>query len=162
MARHSSDPVKIESPEDRFQHDIERLEGGSGWKGIVRGLLIVVIAIGGVLAAYDSVGKKPPPPRLNAKGTMVIDTLEPATGKLDAAPTKFRWESVVGRGDYLFRVVEKGNPKPIVERPIRENMADLTTDELGRLVPGKSYIWQVEARAKDGKSIGSGRSYFDL
>jgi hypothetical protein len=38
----------------------------------------------------------------------------------------------------------------------------LFREELGLLAPGHSYVWQVEARAKDGKVLGAGRGFFDL
>jgi len=158
----AGNPPEKETHEERFQHDIEELEAGSGWKGILRGALIVGLALGAVLAVYFTVGKKPPPPRLTTKGTVFIEPLEPARGKLSSPPTTFRWETVSGRSDYVFRLLEKGNPVPLAERTVRESKVSLLPDEAGRLARGKSYIWSVDARGSDGKILGSGRGSFDL
>ena len=162
MEKRTSSPPKIETHEDRFQHDIEELEGGSGFKGFLRGLVIIVLAVGVVVVMYFSAGKKPPAPRMSAKGTVMIDILEPAKGRLSLPPTHFKWESIAGRNDYMFRLLQKGNPKPLVERSVRDNSTDLSADEASRLVQGSGYIWEVEARTKDGKTLGSGRGFFDL
>ncbi len=162
MDRRAANPRGKETHEERFQHDIEELEAGSGWKGILRGVVIVGLAVGAVVAIYLTVGKKPPAPRLSAKGSVIIEPFEPQNGKLSSVPLTFRWEAVSGRSDYVFRVLEKGNPTPLVERTVRENKVSLLPDEAGRLARGTSYLWSVEARGSDGKVLGSGRGFFDL
>jgi len=162
MVRRAENPPPNETHEDRFQHDIEELEKGSGWRAIVRGIVVVAVSLAAVIAVYYVVGKKPPPPRMTAKGALYIEPLEPAGGKLSAVPTTFRWESVAGRKDYRFQLLQKGNPIPLVERSVLEASATLTPDEASRLTRGASYIWVVEARGADGKVLGSGRGFFDL
>ena len=155
---------QLSTPEDRLQHDIEELESGSGWRGTLRWLVIFLlagVAVGAVY--YISSGKKEASaPRMTSSGAFIIDTQEPARGKLAAAPVKFKWESISGRSDYLFQILPKGVPQAVVERPVRENFAELTADEAARLQKGTTYIWVVDARGKDGKVMGSGRSWFEL
>jgi len=151
--------LESETHIERFQHDVERLEKRGGFKWVA----ILLLAGGAAVAAYYlSSSSKPLSPRVNAKGVMVVDVLEPAEGRLAAAPARFRWESVAGRNDYMFHLLERGNPTALVERSTRENTAQLTAEELAKMVAGKSYVWQVEARAQDGRVIGSARGYFDL
>jgi len=152
------------TPEERMQHEIEELEGGSGWKGVLRWVLIVVVAVGIVAGLYITGGKRPKstPTFSSRTPTVIIETEEPPRGKLASPPSRFRWESVSGRSDYLFRVMAKGVPQPLIERVVRENAAELTPDESARLVKGGSYIWEVEARSKNGKALAAGRSFFDI
>src|SRR5262245_16212990 len=162
MAGRGENPPPHETHEDRFQHDIEELEAGSGWKGILRGSLIVAVSLAAAAVVYYAVGRKPPAPRITSQGTVIIEPLEPTSGKLSAAPTTFRWEAVAGRRDYVFKVLQKGNPIPIVDRSVLESKTSLSPDEIGRLVRGTSYIWVVEARGSDGKVLGSGLGFFDF
>jgi hypothetical protein len=151
--------LESESHIERFQHDVERLEKRSGWKWVA----ILLLAGGAAVGAYHlSSSSKPVAPRVSAKGVLLIEVLEPAQGRLGAAPASFRWESVAGRNDYMFHLFEQGNPMALVERPTRENKTQLTVEEQSKLVAGKSYVWRVDARGQDGTVIGSGRGLFDL
>jgi len=166
MTKQTLNPTEnwLATPEDRLQHDIEELESGSGWRAVVRWLVVIVLALVVVGALYYTAsGRKPAPaPRMTSTGSFIIETQAPPRGKLDTPPTKFKWESISGRTDYMFQILEKGVPKSVVERSVRENSAELTADEASRLIKGTTYIWVVDARGTDGKVMGSGRSWFDL
>ncbi len=165
MAKHNQDPPEQQStaPEDRLMHDIEELEKGGGWKSALKWVVILVVSVGAVWAASTFLGKgEKRTPKLTKSGGVLIETYEPARGKLSAAPLKFRWESVQGRQSYVFRVIALGVPRPLVERTVPENQTTLMPDESSQLVPGGRYKWQVEARSKEGTTLGSGESFFDL
>jgi hypothetical protein len=164
MTKHQEPEPRNLTPEERLQHDIEELERGGGSKSVLRWAAIGVAALAIVLGLYYGSGaNEPKKPVVKMRdGGVRIETIEPSQGKLSAPPARFRWESVNGRSDYILRILAKGEPKPIVERVVLESTVQLGADEVARLTAGREYIWEVKARAKDGKSLGTGRSYFDL
>lgn len=160
----SEPPLQLTTPEERLQHDIEELEAGVGWKGVVRWIAILAVAVGAAALFYYNSPREDPKkaPRMTAKGGMMLEVVEPANGKLAAPPSRFRWESVAGRGDYTFKLMEKGVPIPLAERVVRENSAELLPHEASGLKAGGSYIWEAQARGKDGKILGTARGQFQL
>jgi hypothetical protein len=160
----STPPTQLTTPEERLQHDIEELEHGMGWKGVVKWVLIVGVAVAAVVAFYMNAPKQDAKktPKITAKGGMVLDTFEPQNGKLAAAPSRFRWEGVTNRSDYTFKLMAKGDPSPLADRVVRDANVELQPLEAARLRPGGSYIWEAQARGPDGKILGTARGYFDL
>jgi hypothetical protein len=160
----STPPTELSTPEDRLQHDIDELERGMGWKGVVKWILILGVAAAAVGAFYKYAPKPEAKktPKMTAKGGMVLDTLEPQNGKLSAAPSRFRWEGVTNRSDYTFKLMAKGDPIPLADRVVRDANVELQPLEASRLKAGGSYIWEAQARGPDGKILGTARGYFDL
>lgn len=164
MKNEKPGPPERETSEDRFLHEIEELEHPSGWGPKIRMLIVIVVVVAGVAAGvYVSSGKRQGRIATPTKGSGVtIETVAPLRGRLQAPPTRFQWESISGRDHYLFRVTARGEPKPLVERLVRDNKTELTAEEAASIVPGKSYAWEVVARTKEGATLGTGRSSFEL
>jgi hypothetical protein len=156
-------PGQDESPEDRFEHDIEELEAPS-WRHnptLVIAVLVVVVVVGlGITYLFMTEKKQVKP----TAGTVVmqIDALEPRPGKLGNTPTKFRWEGVSNTKYYAFALMGKGAPTPVIQRATNGPSITLTQEELGRMVKGGSYVWRVEAYSDIGKVLGRCESAFEL
>ena len=155
-------PPQEETSEDRFEHQIEELEGVGaprkwGW------WIVVGILLAGIAAVLIFVKPPPKTPAASAaKGVPQLDLTLPRPGTLASPPAQFRWESVSGRFNYSFRLNVLGSQTPLVDRTVRESTLDLTPEETARLTKGRSYVWEVAALTKQGTKLAAGQSYFDL
>ncbi len=155
-------PPAFESPEDRFEHDIEELEAPP-WhhnaRMIVIATIIFVAVAAGITYLFMTEKKvvKPVGPVV-----MQIDALEPRPGKLGNTPTKFRWEAVASTKYYSFVLTGKGSDSVLIQRASNAPSITLTPEELNRLAKGASYVWKVQAFSDIGKVLGRCESAFDL
>lgn len=151
---------------EHMEEEIRALEGETGrprWLVWILGILILAAIAAGVLYLGGSRPPERAPAQVAAAGGVPLEVREPRPGsRLSSAPTSFSWESVSGRYDYLFRIAPEGSAEPIIERSVRTPSVQLTPEETGRLVAGRSYVWSVAARKRDGTVIGSGQARFRL
>lgn len=74
------------------------------------------------------------------------------TGDLPQAPTGLSWMAVAGADQYDVAILE-------VDRTVlwrgstRDSRIDLAPNLIGRFVPGKTILWEVSARGRDGAVI---------
>ena len=155
-------PPHDETSVERFEHELEALEGvgvKKRWGRWIFGALILA----GVVAAFFIFGH--PQKRMGVTaigGAPVLELSEPRGGKLAAPPSRFRWESISGRSSYQFKLSLAGSPAPILDKTVKESTLDLTPEEKARMVAGSSYVWQVEAKDKTGRNLAAGKGFFDL
>ena len=154
----SSHPeAALEHMEQEF-HDLEGDTGTRKWLSWVIGVFALV-AVAATFWFFPSVGKEAPV----VSGGLVIQTFEPRQGKLAATPDGFRWQSIAGRHDYVFKLFVEGAPSPpLLERWVKEPMLRLTSEERAQVVRGKAYVWTVTARSRDGSAIGAGKAKFQI
>ena len=152
----------LEQSLDRFEHQIEELEGlKSRWRWLRWTAWILVIGgVGTALVLMEAPARSPVSTAV--KGVMSLELSQPKSGVLAKAPTEFRWESISGRSSYSFKLTPLGGQTPIIERSVKENSLNLTVEEAAGLTKGKSYVWQVEALSKQKEKLAAGQSYFDL
>jgi hypothetical protein len=153
-----------ETPEDRFEREIEELEAPS-WRRdktqiFVWILLVVIVAIG--VAWMVTRERQQLQAKASAPTTLRIEMLEPRPGRLTNTPTKFRWEVVSGTKYYAFRLTEQGRDAPVIERAATLNKVELTPEEAGRLLKGKTYLFEVLAYSDLGKIQGQAQGKYDL
>ncbi len=153
---------EYESPEDRFEHDIEELESPS-WhrnKTLIGLVLVIVVLVGaGITYLFMTETKQVKP---MGPIVMTIDMLEPRPGKLSNTPTTFRWETVSKTKYYSFVLSVKGTEANVTQRSTNTPSVKLTPDELSRMIKGKSYTFKVQAFSDLGAILGRGESSFDL
>jgi hypothetical protein len=151
---------------EHMEEEIRALEGeasGRRWLLWLLGLALVAAIVAG--AFYFSRGLESPRPQamVGAEGGVPIELDQPRPGsRLTSPPTSFSWEPVSGRHDYLFRIVPEGGSEPLVERSVRNSSTQLSPEEAKLLAAGRTYVWTVTARRKDGTVIGSGQARFRL
>lgn len=146
---------------DHMLDEMKELEGvGAKGRWIKWAVLLVALAVvvGGVYFT-----QRLAPKRAAVKGEGIRIELEaPPQGKLAAAPTEFRWQSVAGRHHYVLRVGTTADGSEIFQETVRSNTFKVTEDRARDLTPGRRYHWKVLAIAADGKAIGHGEGRFDL
>jgi hypothetical protein len=159
MTEHKPGDTHPESALEHMEQEFHELEGDtSRARWIPWGIGVVVILA--VVVAYLLFPAEEEAPVV--AGGVVIETLEPRAGRLDGAPGAFRWESITGRFDYVFKLFVEGAPAPLVEHQVKEPMLRLTSEELAQVQAGKSYVWTVTARRRDGSAIGTGKAKFQV
>jgi len=146
----------LEHMEQEF-HDLEGDTAGGKWIKWAIGALALIAMVAAFLF-FPGQEKEAPV----VAGGLVIQTLEPRQGKLNEAPAGFRWESIAGRYDYVFKLFVEGAPSPLFEHQVKEPLLRLTSEERAQVQGGKSYVWTVAARRRDGSAIGTGKAKFQL
>ena len=156
-------PDAAETSVERFEHEIEELEG-VGRKNRWVYWVVGIILAGAAAVILIIAGNQPPPKaKVEALGnTPPLELMVPRPGKQDAAPIDFRWESVSGRNNYLFKLVRRDTSTTIMDRTLKETSVRLTPEEASKLVKGGSYQWQVEAVSKTGTRLAAGKSNFEF
>ncbi len=153
---------EYESPEDRFEHDIEELESPSWHRNkVLIGLVLVIVVLVGAGITYLFMTEKK---QVKPTGPLVmsIDVLEPRPGKLSNTPSKFRWETVSKTKYYSFVLSLKGTDMVLTQRASNTPSVTLTPEERDRLLKGKSYTFKVQAFSDTGSILGRAESSFDL
>jgi len=151
---------------DHLEQEIEALEGTSRWKRWA-GWAFVVLLVGAVIGTFAWFIVSPPPITSAGKsyvpsGGTGIEINEPRGPVLAEAPTRFAWESVSGRLQYIEPVYVKGSGDPVFERVVTATSIELTPDDRARMPAGKTYVGTVVAQAKDGSTLGSGETTFRI
>lgn len=149
-----------ESALEHMEQEFHELEGDtSSAKWLSWGIgIFVIIAVVGVYLFLPRAEQEVPV----VAGSLVIQQFEPRGGRLEAAPEGFRWESISGRYDYVFKLFVEGTPAPLVEQQVKDPMLRLTSEQRAQIQEGKSYVWTVTARRRDGSAIGTGKARFQL
>ena len=151
---------------DHLEEEIKTLEGVTRWGRPLRiGALVIFLAaiVGGIAWFVTS-----PPPITSARTSYLpktgssIDVEEPKGVTLAEPPTRFAWESVTGRLQYIVRIYVKGSTNPILERMVTSPSLELTPDERARIPSGNTFVWTVVAQGKDGSTLGAGQSTFKV
>jgi len=75
-------------------------------------------------------------------------------GDLDRAPTQLRWEAVPGAASYRVRVLEVDGTE-VWSSNVPAATADIPADLAAKMIPGRAFQWEVEARNASGKRIAS-------
>jgi hypothetical protein len=162
-------PVQEAHFNDALEHledEYRTLEGVTRWGRPLRiGALVLLLAaiVGGIVWFVMS-----PPPITSARTSYVaargvaIDLLEPKGGTFADPPSRFAWETVTGRLQYVLRIYVKGTNTPVLERMGTTSSFDLTPTEQARMPRGNTFVWTVVAQGKDGSSIGAGQATFKL
>ena len=151
---------------DHLEEEIKSLEGVTRWGRPLRigALVLLLVAIFGGIAWFVT----SPPPITSARLSYApstgspIEVAEPKGATLAEPPTRFAWESVSGRMQYIVRIYVRGNTTPIFERMLTAPSFELTPDERARMKGGSTYVWTVVAQGKDGSTIGAGQSTFKV
>jgi hypothetical protein len=149
---------------DHLEDEIKTLEGVTRFGKPIRiGALVIV------LAALVGVGiwwVTSPPPVTSSRQSYIpasrspIEIVEPK-GMIQAdMPSRFAWESVNGRLQYIVRLYVKGEATPVLERMVTAPSIDLSPEEQSRMPHGKMLVWTVIAQGKDGSTIGAGQASF--
>jgi hypothetical protein len=157
---------RFNSALDHLEEEYRTLEGVTRWGRPLRiaGLVLLLAAIVGAVVWFVV----SPPPVTSARTTYVatsgapIDLLEPKGGLLAEPPSRFAWEAVTGRLQYVFRIYVKGSNTPVLERMGTTSSIDLTPTEQARMPRGNTFVWTVVAQGKDGSSIGAGQATFKV
>ena len=152
----------VETSVDRFEHEIEELEGATGGRKWGRWVLGIIVLAGAIALLVLMPESQKSPLSSAVRGAASLDLMEPRPGKLSSPPKQFRWESVSGRQSYSFRLSVMGSQSPLIDRTVKDVSIELSAEEFAKLTPGHSYVWQVEALAKQGQKLAAGQSYFDL
>ncbi len=152
---------EMESPEERFEKEIEELEAPS-WRKNRSQLIAIIVLIVVVAAGIYVLTQFQSKPVQVAKGPSVlpIEMKEPKLGKLTSAPTKFRWETISDTKYYGFRILAGGSP--VIERAATNPTVTLTDDEVKKLTAGRAYKWEVQAYSEQGRTLGRGEGSFEL
>jgi hypothetical protein len=75
-------------------------------------------------------------------------------GDLDRAPAQLRWEAVPGAASYRVRVLEVDGTE-VWSSNVPAATADIPTDLAAKMIPGRAFQWEAEARDASGKRIAS-------
>ena len=151
---------------DHLEEEIRTLEGVTRFGRPLRiGAAVIVIAaiIGAVVWWVTS-----PPPITSARMSYIpatsspIDVVEPKGATLADPPSRFAWESVTGRLQYVVRIYVKGTSMPVLERMVTSSSIELTPTEQARMPRGNTFVWTVVAQGKDGSTIGAGQATFKV
>jgi len=151
---------------DHFEEEFRNLEGVTRFGRPVRIAALVI-----VLVAIVAVGVwwvLSPPPVTSSRRSYgpttgsLIEVTEPKGTTLADPPTRFAWESVTGRLQYVVRIYVKGTSVPVLERMVTSPSVELTPDEQARMPRGNTFVWTVAAQGKDGSTIGAGQATFKV
>jgi hypothetical protein len=151
---------------EHLEEEYKTLEGVTRWGRPLRiGALVLFLAaiVGGMIWFVTS-----PPPMTSARTTYVaasgtsIDVFEPKGGTFGDPPSRFAWETVTGRLQYVVRIYVKGQSMPVLERMVTSSSIDLTPAEQARMPRGNNFVWTVVAQGKDGSNIGAGQATFKV
>ena len=155
--------VQNESPEDRFEHDIEELEAPSWRKNKTQLVaLIVLLAVAVIAIVWVANQERAKSPKAGAPEIMTMELLEPLPGKLSNTPTKFRWETISGTKYYAFTISPKDGDSVLIQRAPSNPSVTLTPEELGTLSKGAAYTWTVESYSDIGKVLAKAKGSFEL
>jgi len=151
-----------ESPEDRFERDIEELEAPT-WRTNKTQLvaLLVLLVVAAIFITFLATRERRKP-KADVASVMAMELIEPRPGKLSNTPTKFRWETISGTKYYAFTVSAKDATSVLIQRAPSNPSVTLTQEELARLAKGLSYTWTVEAYSDTGKPLARAQGAFEL
>jgi hypothetical protein len=155
--------VQNESPEDRFERDIEELEAPT-WRTNKTQLvaLIVLLIAAAAFVTFLATRERAKTGKAAVPSIMAMELIEPRPGKLSNTPTKFRWETISGTKYYAFSLTPKNASSVLIQRAPSNPTITLTPEELGRLEKGASYAWGVEAYSDTGKLLAKGQAAFEM
>ncbi len=151
---------------DHLEEEIKALEGVTRWgRPLHIGAAVIIIAaiVGAIVWWVVS-----PPPITSARMSYIpatsspLEVFEPKGATLSDPPSRFAWESVTGRLQYVVRVYVKGTRTPVLERMVTSPSIELTPDERARIPHGNSFVWTVVAQAKDGSTLSAGQATFKV
>jgi hypothetical protein len=151
---------------DHLEEEIRSLEGVTRFGRPLRIAALVIVLAGLVAGGIWWVAS--PPPITSAHMSYApatgspIEIVEPKGMTLADMPTRFAWESVTGRLQYIARFYVKGSGTPILERMVTTPSIELTPEEQARMPHGKALVWTVVAQGKDGSTIGAGQTTFKV
>lgn len=152
---------EVETPVDRFEHEIQDLERPLGL-GVKQWSVGIIVALGLIGAFFIGTHLQDDTPDPSTMAIPNIETQEPKRTQLANKPRVFRWESISQASSYIVRIQEIGQMTDIIARETPSNWLELTPEEQARLVQGGRYQWSVRARRSDGWPIGEGKSIFSL
>ncbi len=98
------------------------------------------------------------PPDVDRGDRTGIRLIEPA-GTLQRAPSIFRWEAVGNADIYEFEIFDE-ELRSVLVRGIKSTSVTLSSEEMSRLRPGRTYYWDVEAFDDENRPIASGQRSF--
>ena len=155
--------------EDAIEHledEIRRLEGVTRWGRPLRIATLVICLVAAVAGMAWFIVSPPPITSGRASATSTtgspIELMEPRPTTLAEPPTRFAWESVTGRLQYVVRIYVKGSSTPVLEKMTINSAIELSPDESARMPRGKRFVWTVVAQAKNGSTLGTGESNFKV
>ena len=165
-----ANPAPAPHHEDAIEHleeEIKALEGVTRFGRPLRIAALVIFLVAGVSAAVWWVMSPPPITSSSRKSYVTatgspIEVVEPRGVTLDDPPSRFAWESVTGRMQYIVRVYVKGASTPVLERMVTTSSVELTPGEQARIPRGKTFVWTVVAQGKDGSTISAGQASFKV
>ena len=153
--------AEVETPVDRFEHEIEDLEKpmGLGPRQWLIGVAIMAAIVGAFLVMSMMQAKQPD---ASTPNIAVIETILPRSGLLDEKPIRFQWDSVARTSQYVLSIREYLGSNDLIVRETPTSTIDLTESEVARLAKGGRYQWNVKARSAEGWTIGEGNGSFSL
>ena len=151
-----------ESPEDRFERDIEELEAPAWRTNKTQLVALIVLLVAATAAIAFLVTRERAKPKTAVASIMTMELIEPRPGKLSNTPTRFRWETISGTKYYSFAVSAKDATSVLIQRAPSNPSVTLTPEELARLAKGLAYTWSVEAYSDTGKPLARAQGAFEL
>ncbi len=151
---------------DHFEEEFKSLEGVTRFGRPLRIGALVIFLIGIIAVGVWWVVS--PPPVTSSRKAYVstagspIELEQPKGRTLESPPSRFEWESVTGRLQYVVRVYVKGTSTPVLERTVTTPFVELSTAEQERMPRGKTFVWTIVAQGKDGSTLGSGQATFKV
>jgi len=137
-----------------------RRPGMAGRRGLVRFLAAAGSAAALLLAVFVLPGL---PPRGNdaLERGGITDNISLPSGCLTEPPLLFVWTPLPDGDGYRFELIEE-NLGLLATLSLKEPWAMIPASVRKGLVPGRTYLWTVEAINDDGVKIGYWRRYFEL
>ncbi len=146
---------------DHMLEEVKEIEGvGSKAKWFKLAGFLVVLAIV-VAAVWYSQQIPVERPAITDEGIQFAISAPPMGGLIQK-PTYFKWQSVLGREQYVLRIGTAPGQADILEKYVKKDSVSLTEAEKLNLTPGRTYYVKVWALDKAGKKIGHAEGKFDL
>jgi hypothetical protein len=167
-----AEPIQLHPPHhhedalDHLEEEIKNLEGVTRFGRPLRiGALVLILGAAVGASVWWAMS---PPPVTSARQSYVpaagspIEIVEPKGLSFSEMPSRFAWESVTGRLQYIVRFYVKGDGTPVFERMVTSPSIELTPDDQAKMPRGKQLVWTVVAQGKDGSTIGAGQTTFKV
>ena len=100
-------------------------------------------------------------PRDSDRGPAKTVRLVEPSGRLERAPSIFRWGTVANAETYGFEIFD-AELRSVISHRIRSASVTLSPEEGKLLEPGQRYYWDVEALDEEGRPMASGRNSFEI
>ena len=114
------------------------------------------LVVGVIGAVYFQRGRTPEITGPDSSAVMRSSHIAPVgpVGDIDQPPSEFRWEAVPGAARYEFRLLEVDRTM-VWSTQSANSQLDIPAEIRVRMVPARSFLWEVSALNSSGEKIGS-------